>query len=92
MIDTMPPTARAIIEATAQEYEVSVQDIFGQWPRAPEHDAARVAAISRLSNEMIDGRYRYGVGQVAKWFSVSRPRVNAYRARASDYAPRITRK
>lgn len=90
----MPATAQAIVLATAAQYEVEPLRLFDPWPerrRRPEVEAARSAAIARLANEMIDNRFRYGLGEVAEWFGTARQRIHVHRKKADDYRPRFER-
>lgn len=91
MTPALPPTAHALIAATAAEYETTVEAMFMPWPRGADADAARAAAIQRLSNEEIDGRFRYSMRDLQTWFGVSRSRISKYRRRADDYVKRKTR-
>lgn len=93
--DGIPPTAAAIIEATAQEYDVEAIALFAPWPerkRTPAVERAREAAIGRLADERLDEKPRYGIGEIAAWFGTARQRINVHRRKASDYQPRFSRR
>lgn len=90
--DRMPPTARAIVLATAQEYGVEVPAIFAERTERrshPEAETARRAAINRICDERIDEKYRWGIGQVAEWFGVARNNLNAARRQGAGYERRV---
>lgn len=94
MRNPIPPSANAIIEATAEEYQVSVDRLFDPWPerrRSPEVQRAFEASIQRLSEERLDDRYRYGIAEIAGWFGIARKNVNVHRAKASSFEPRFRR-
>ena len=94
MRNPMPPSARAIVEATAEEYQVPCERLFDPWPqrrRSPEVQRAFEASIQRLSEERLDERYRYGIAEIAGWFGIARKNVNVHRAKASSFEPRFRR-
>lgn len=88
LLDRFDSTGRAIIAATANEYEVTTDQLLAPWPRSAVPDAARCAAINRLALEKIDGRDRYTIAQLGALFGVSRGTINRSRARAEDYVAR----
>lgn len=93
--ENIPPTAAAIIEATAQEYDVEAMAMFDPWPKRREHptvERAREAAINRLEQERLDSKPRYGIKEIATWFGTARQRINAHRRKAVDYQPRLKRR
>ena len=93
-LDRFPPTARALVEATAMQYGLRPEDLFASWPerrRRPELEVARSTAMARLADEEIEGRKRYGLGDIAWWFGVARQRLFVHRRKAGDFQPRFER-
>lgn len=87
---TIPPTAAAIIQATADEYGVTVEGIFTPWPgRSRDQEAARSKALSRLRNETLDGRPRWTVTEIAGWFGIDRRRAHVHMKRDPEFTPRF---
>jgi hypothetical protein len=86
----MSPHALAIVQATADQYGVDVGVLFARpWSaRTPETQAARVAAMVRLHNEILDGRRRFSIRQLCEWFQISRPRLAHHVSTHPDYVPR----
>lgn len=91
-LETLPPNARAIIEATATEYGVEPDAMFAPWPRPADAEAARNRAMIRLRNETIDRKPRFKINDLSKWFGVSRPRINRHCERQDEYSPRLMRR
>lgn len=71
-LDTLPASARAIVTATAEQFETDPAALFlplSQRRKVPGALAARNAAIARLDAERAGaGVPRYSHGEIQKWF------------------------
>jgi hypothetical protein len=88
----IPETVRRVIERVAQRCEVEPATVLKPHRRVAGEVRARSIAMQAVAELTVDGKPRYGLDQIARWFGVSRNRLHAYRTRAEGYQPRRVHK